>query len=165
MSTPSSLVLEQPLADGGLPVPDQAGRKARLTSAFTLIEILVVLGIIALLVGVMMTDVGKSFSGAQVKVAKLFVTSEVDIPLTSYRVDMGDYPSADDGGLNALWVAPASKASSWHGPYAKGNAAPLDPWGRPYQYRYPGTHNKNGYDIWSTGKSGVDGGDDNVGNW
>src|ERR1700679_1546034 len=82
MSSPSSLALDHP-------------PKPRLTSAFTLIEILVVLGIIALLTGVLMTDVGRSFGRAQGNVAKLFVTSEVEIPLTSYRVDIGDYPSAD----------------------------------------------------------------------
>jgi len=126
---------------------------------------MVVLAIIGLLVGISMSKLGSIFGQSQTQVAKLFVTSEVEIPLTSYRVDMGDYPSADDGGLNALWVAPASKSSSWHGPYAKGNAAPLDPWKQPYQYRYPGTHNKGSYDIWSTGPSKVDGGDDNIGNW
>ncbi len=159
MFSPSSLTLDQPAAAA------PGNRKSRLTSGFTLVEILVVLGIIALLVGVVMTDVGRSFGGAQVKVATLFVSSGLDISLTSYRIDMGDYPTADDGGLNALWVAPPSKADRWHGPYAKGTAAPLDPWQHPYKYLYPGTHNKGSYDVWSTGPDGVDGSSDNIGNW
>jgi len=160
-SPTSSLALDQQITDGAF-FPK---RKSRVTSAFTLLEIMVVLAIIGLLVGISMSKLGDVFGKSQGQVAKLFVTSEVEIPLTSYKVDLGDYPTADDGGLNALWVAPASKASSWHGPYAKGNAAPLDPWKNPYHYLYPGTHNKGSYDIWSTGPSGVDGGSDNIGNW
>ena len=134
-------------------------------AAFTLLEILVVLAIIGLLVGVSVSSLGGIFGTAQTKVAKLFVGTEMEIPLTSYRIDMGEYPTPDDGGLNALWVAPSSKADRWHGPYAKGSKAPADPWQREYKYLYPGVHNKSGYDLWSTGPSGVDGGPDNIGNW
>ncbi len=31
---------------------------------------------------------------------------------------------------------------------------PLDPWGKPYQYRRPGTHNPDEYDLFSMGKDG-----------
>ena len=134
-------------------------------AAFTLLEILVVLAIIGLLVGAAMTNFGGIFSDAQVKVAKLFVATEMEIPLTRYKFDMGDYPRADDGGLNALWVAPTNNADRWRGPYAKGAKAPVDPWQREYKYLCPGVHNKTGYDLWSTGPSGVDGGPDNIGNW
>jgi general secretion pathway protein G len=171
MFSPTSLVLRPGFSTDGLTVPDRdapraAGRRLHRPSAgFSLLEILVVLAIIGLIVGVAMSNLTGIFSRSQVNVAKLFVNSEVEIPLTSYRVDVGDYPTNDDGGLNALWVAPSSKADRWHGPYAKGTKAPLDPWGHPYQYRYPGTHNKGSYDIWSTGPGGVDGSDDNIGNW
>jgi general secretion pathway protein G len=165
MFSPSSLALDQRIAVGGFPVSERGFRRSRHTAAFTLLEIMVVLAIIGLLVGVAMSNLNGIFGKSQAQVAKLFVTSEVEIPLTSYRVDMGNFPTAEDGGLNALWVAPASKADRWHGPYAKGNAAPPDPWGNPYHYLYPGTHNKGSYDIWSTGPDGVDGSSDNVGNW
>jgi general secretion pathway protein G len=42
---------------------------------------------------------------------------------------------------------------------------PEDPWGRQYQYRYPGQHNKDRPDIWSMGKDGQDGTADDIGNW
>jgi len=42
---------------------------------------------------------------------------------------------------------------------------PLDPWKRPYQYRYPGTHNKTGYDIFSFGPSGQEDEKTVIGNW
>ena len=40
-----------------------------------------------------------------------------------------------------------------------------DPWGHPYQYRFPGQNNPNGYDLWSMGKDGRDGGNDDIDNW
>ena len=43
-------------------------------------------------------------------------------------------------------------------------AEPLDPWGRPYQYRSPALHSKEGYDLFSLGPDGVVSPDD-IGNW
>ena len=68
-------------------------------------------------------------------------------------------------GLDALLKAPAGKEKRWRGPYIK--EAPIDPWGNPYQYRFPGARNISGqrsFDIWSLGLDGVESGDD-IGNW
>lgn len=139
---------------------------SRKRRAFTLLEILVVIAIIGLLAGLTISNVGKLFGSSQVDVARLFVNQSLKTPLVTYRLQMGAYPSTEEG-LQALMTAPPSKADRWRGPYlADGTKIPiLDPWSRPYQYRCPGTHNKDGYDVWSTGPSGVDGADDNIGNW
>jgi general secretion pathway protein G len=140
------------------------GRDRR--AAFTLVEILVVLAIIGLLAGLAFSNVDKIFGGAQESTAKLFVSESMKTALTTYRITVGDYPSTEEG-LQALFTAPSNKADRWRGPYvAEGTKFPiLDPWGHPYQYRYPGTHNKSSYDLWSIGKDGVDGTDDDIGNW
>ncbi len=39
---------------------------------------------------------------------------------------------------------------------------PPDPWGQPYQYACPGTHNKNSYDVWSKGDPSHP---SDIGNW
>jgi general secretion pathway protein G len=130
---------------------------------FTLLEIIVVIGILSILATLVITNLTKSLENSRVSVAKLFVSESMKTALTTYKIQMGDYPSTEEG-LNALMAAPASKADRWQGPYIDGKM-PLDPWGHPYQYRYPGTKNKIGYDLWSMGPDGVDGTDDDIGNW
>ncbi|MGH7338727.1 MAG: type II secretion system protein GspG, partial [Myxococcota bacterium] len=48
-------------------------------------------------------------------------------------------------------------ARNWRGPYLR-KGLPLDPWGRPYVYRSPGERNPHGYDLYSLGRDGRDGG-------
>jgi general secretion pathway protein G len=135
-------------------------------AGFTLIEILVVITIITLLAGLTIANVGKLFGSSQVDIAKLFVTQSLKTPLVTYRLHMGSYPTTEEG-LQALVVAPASKTDRWRGPYLEETTKIpiLDPWGEPYQYRYPGTHNKDSYDVWSKGPDKTDGTDDDIGNW
>ena len=137
---------------------------SRAQRAFTLLEIMIALAILALLVGLAVTNLDTVFGNAQTTTAKLFVSESIKLPLSSYRIAMGDYPSTADG-LQALITAPANKAESWHGPYFQDPKIPLDPWGEPYVYRYPGVHNKTGYDIYSKGPDKQDGTADDIGNW
>lgn len=125
---------------------------------------MVALAILGLLVGLAVANLGGIFKGAQTKTAKLFVATAMETPLTTYKIDLGDYPSTEEG-LAALWTAPASKADRWHGPYASGKMDLSDPWGHPYHYVYPGVHNKGGFDLWSSGPDGQDGTDDDITNW
>jgi hypothetical protein len=41
----------------------------------------------------------------------------------------------------------------------------FDPWGKPYQYRFPGGKDPAKFDLWSFGPDGQDGGPDDVVNW
>jgi len=131
--------------------------------AFTILEMIVVIAIIGLLVGLTVGNLDKLFGDARHDLAGVFVKSSIKVPMQKYSMDMGDYPTTAEG-LQALIVAPPSKADRWRGPYLQENKIPEDPWKRPYQYRSPGTHNKNGYDIFSFGPDGVESEDD-IGNW
>jgi general secretion pathway protein G len=146
--------------------PAAPARRVGSERGFTLLEILLALAILAMLVTLAVTNVPKIFGGAQASGARLFVRDSMKTSLTAYRIDMGDYPSTDEG-LQALITAPENKADRWRGPYVDvtGGKIPLDPWGEPYQYRCPGTHNKDSYDLWSKGPDKVDGTDDDIGNW
>jgi len=139
-------------------------RKLRRMSGFSLIEILIVIALIAVLATVAIGNLGGIFSGQQDKVAGLFVKQTLDTALVPYRLDVGNYPSTEEG-LTALMKAPAGKETKWKGAYLK--ELPLDPWGNPYKYRYPGSKNINaarGYDAWSWGPDGSESADD-IGNW
>lgn len=122
------------------------------SDGFTLLELLVVIVIIGLLAGYVapryFSQVGKS----EVQVAKAQIDA-FEKALDQYRLDTRRYPSSEQG-LQALTSRPAGEGS-WDGPYLK-KEVPLDPWGRPYQYRMPGT--KGDFDIVSYGKDGQPGG-------
>lgn len=128
-----------------------------------MLEIIVAIAILGLLAGVLISNITGQFDQAQVDVARTFVKTSVDLPLTSYRLHMGDYPSSQDG-LGALWTAPQGRSDRWRGPYLT-SKVPEDPWGQPYQYRYPGTHNKARYDLWSNGPDKTEGTADDICNW
>ncbi len=127
---------------------------------------MVVLAILGLLVGVLVVNLGGDLDRGQQDVSKLFVQTTLRAPLTAYRIDMGNYPTTAEG-LQALITAPASKADRWRGPYfdAPGGKIPLDPWGEPYAYRFPGVKNPGSYDLYSKGPDGQADTADDIGNW
>jgi general secretion pathway protein G len=117
-------------------------------AGFTLVELLVVLAIMAMLAGLVAPRVMEYFGRAKVDTAKLQVEN-IAAAMELHRLDVGRYPSAQEG-LQAL-VAP-SGAPRWQGPYLQGGTVPLDPWGRPYRYRIPGTEGR-AFDVYSPGPS------------
>ena len=122
---------------------------------FTLIELLVVLAILGLLAGVVAPRVLDYFGKAKTDTAKLQIEN-LSAALDLYRLDVGRYPSTQEG-VGALVAKPAA-AEAWRGPYLKGTATPADPWGRAYQYRSPGTSGRP-YDLFSLGADGTPGGE------
>ena len=131
-------------------------------SGFSLMEILIVIALIAAVTGLLITNLDTIFGSNKEKVADIFVNESVKAPLMAYRINMGNYPNSDEG-LGALSAAPSGKEKRWKGPYI--DKLPEDPWGNSYHYRFPGTHNTNGYDIWSDGPDGSSGTEDDIGNW
>jgi general secretion pathway protein G len=131
-------------------------------AGFTLLELLVVMVIIGLLVGYVgpkyFAQVGKS----EIKAARAQINA-LEKALDQYRLDTGHYPTTEQG-LAALFAKPSGE-TRWEGPYLK-KAVPLDPWGKPYQYKSPGEHSE--IDLYSFGKDGLPGGTDemaDITNW
>ncbi|MEY3001308.1 MAG: hypothetical protein RL648_1522 [Verrucomicrobiota bacterium] len=122
---------------------------------------LIVIALIAIVGSLLIGRIGNLFGGAQQDVAKQFVENSLKAPLLKYRIDTGSYPTSAEG-LDALLRSPGSNAQKWKGPYIE--KLPEDPWGRAYQYQYPGVRNADGYDLWSLGPDPNSEADD-IGNW
>lgn len=131
----------------------------RPASAFTLIELLLVLVILAVLAAVVVPKFTNRSEQARLAAAKTDIAN-METALDAFEIDTGRFPATEEG-LGALLQQP-SGAQNWKGPYLK--KPPLDPWGREYVYRFPGQHNQSGYDLFSMGADGREGNDD-VDNW
>lgn len=130
---------------------------------FTLIEIMIVVIIIAALASMIVPRLSGRSEQARVSVAKGDISGNISLALKLYELDNGNYPTTDQG-LEALLSKPSSNPApiNWNGPYLE--REPIDPWGKEYQYRFPGAHNTQGFDLYSLGKDGVEN-DDDVANW
>ncbi len=136
-------------------------RHAR-SAGFTLVEMVLVLGIVALLVGAgIVSLVGVLDSGKKTRVKADLNT--LTAAFRSYETDNMFLPSTEQG-VMALVQKPASRP-------APANYTPklkkllLDPWGNPYHYKRPGAKDKGGFDVYSAGADGLADTADDIGNW
>jgi len=131
----------------------------RSEKGFTLIELIVVLVILGLLAAVVVPNVYKKLATGKDQIAKIQI-KEIEGALQLFSFDMGRYPESAEG-LDALVRNPGN-VDSWKGPYLS-KALPMDPWGRPYAYRCPGTHAD--FDLYSFGADGLEGNEDDICSW
>lgn len=129
---------------------------------FTLVEMVLVLGIVALLVGAgIVSLVGVLDSGKKTRVKADLNT--LTAAFRSYETDNMFLPSTEQG-VMALVQKPASRpAPSNYTPKLK--KLLLDPWGNPYHYKRPGAKDKGGFDVYSAGADGLADTADDIGNW
>lgn len=136
---------------------------------FTLMEMLIVLGILVMLIAL----AAPRFLGAQKKADLQTAQTQIGLlrgALEKYNLDTKTFPTTEQG-LQALLQPPASDSeesttSGWDGPYLNKNEIPLDPWNRPYQYRYPPEESSDDFpEIWSFGPDGQDGTEDDIRSW
>jgi general secretion pathway protein G len=137
------------------PLPLSCPQARDRQAGFTLLELLVVLGILGLLIGLVAPAALHQFGGAKQKIAQQSVERIAGI-LDIYKLDVGHYPTTEQG-LQALITQPANE-SRWNGPYVKGDKVPEDPWGRPFLYRVPSQRPNHDYDLYSLGADGQPGG-------
>jgi general secretion pathway protein G len=136
-----------------------AGRKS--PAAFTLIEIVLVITIIAVL-GAATIYLIKG----NVDVAKdTRVEADIKNIVTQLKVYEAKnlQPPTTEQGLKALVVEPTTepRVERW---IQLLEEVPKDPWNHEYQYQYPAKRSKAGYDVYSLGHDGVES-DDDIGNW
>lgn len=126
----------------------------RRRAGVTLIEMLVVVTIIALFAAVVAPRMLKRTDIARVTAARTQINSFMTA-LGTYKLDTGTFPTTEMG-LEALRSRPQG-VPQWNGPYLP-QEIPVDPWGRPYVYKYPGEHGDEP-DVISYGADGQPGGE------
>jgi general secretion pathway protein G len=133
--------------------------------AFTLIEVMVVVAILAVLAALIVPRVMSRPDEARMVAARQDVAALLQA-LKLYRLDNLRYPTTEQG-LAALVTRPtlAPVPPNWKaGGYLE--RLPRDPWGNPYQYLNPGLRGE--IDVFSFGADGVAGGegfDADIGSW
>lgn len=139
-------------------------RHPRLVNAqgFTLIELVLVLTIIAILAGS-----GIYLLSGNVDTAKeTRVQGDINAIATQlqlYEARNSRMPTTEQG-IEALVTKPTKEPlpERWT---ALLEELPKDPWGQPYKYRYPAQKSKKPYDLYTAGKDGIEGNEDDIGNW
>ena len=129
-------------------------------AAFTLIELLLVLVILAALAAVVVPKFTRRGEQAKVTACRIELGT-IKQAIDAFQIDCTRFPTQAEG-LRALVERPGDLGLEWMG-YLPG--VPTDPWGNPYVYRYPGRHNADTYDLYSFGPDRQEGGGDDLDNW
>ena len=129
-------------------------RRSRAQAGVTLIEMLVVVTIIALFAALVGPSLFKQGDKARVTATHAQINAFMTA-IGAYKLDTGQFPTTEQG-LQALRVRP-NDMPQWNGPYMPKDI-PVDPWSRPYVYKFPGEHGDEP-DIISYGADGQPGGE------
>jgi general secretion pathway protein G len=136
-------------------------RRAR-AGGFTLIEVLLVIVIILMLAGALVVFVLPQQKGAEKNTTRLLLT-QIQNALDTYRLNLGSYPTEEQGGLGALLVKPTFEnerlGEKWQGPYIKPGTKLEDPWGFKIHYELIDKSQKTDatgpdYKLYSVGPDG-----------
>lgn len=140
------------------------GVRGRVRAAFTLLEVLMVIVILGVLAALIIPQ----FAGTKDKADRDLTLAQINSlssDLERFKLHCSRYPTQEEGGLSLLLNKPTSEdlADKWGGPYIK--KLPRDTWGKELGYRAPGQYNQDTFDLWSYGKDGQDGTEDDIKNW
>jgi len=131
----------------------------RRRSGFTLLEMVIVLGIIAMILGgaiFAMRGIGDAAKLRQVESDfKSFESA-----LAMYKLNAGSFPTTQQG-LKSLKEKPSSTPvpRRWVQVMSK---LPPDPWGVEYGYRFPGKKRASEFEMYSKGPDGQEGTQDDL---
>ena len=125
-------------------------RSLKTEAGFTLIEIMIVVAIIAILGALVVPNFMGSLQESRAKAAGIEINN-LQTALLQYNMRYGSYPTTEEG-LQKLLDEKIIQSKK---------DALLDPWGNPYQYRYPGQNDFDTPEIWSYGADGREGGEGN----
>jgi general secretion pathway protein G len=134
---------------------NQAKKAVANTAGFTLVEMMIVIAVLALIMGIVGTNVMGRFNKAKVESTKLQMKQMATV-LDNFRRDCGFYPLTDQG-LEALVKKPAGRECKNYDPegYVTGGKLPKDGFGNDFAY----TSDGNKFTVISYGNDGKEGGE------
>ena len=128
---------------------DRQAVEAAKREAFSLVELIVVMVIIAMLAGLVALRTRSYLIAAKQNAVRAEIAS-LSAALDSFYADQGRYPTSDEG-LDVLVEGTPSFPDGFI------NKVPRDPWKNPYEYLSPGRDAP--YEILSFGEDGEEGGE------
>jgi general secretion pathway protein G len=133
---------------------NDARRRAARPRGFTFIEVLVVMIILALIAGIVGTQLLGQAEKAKADATRIQIQS-LESALSLYRLHNSGYPTTEQG-LAALLKKPdvGTIPEQWQGPYVTGNNVPKDGWKHDFIYVSDGRD----FTIISLGADGQEGG-------
>lgn len=131
-------------------------KEYRRKRGFTLVELMLVIVILGILAAAAVNTFTGVSEDARITRAKTDIQT-IQTAVRMFELEMGSFPT-DDEGIDEL-----TNQTEDHKAYL--DKLPLDPWGNPYNYREESENDQPFPDIWSNGKDGEEGTDDDIGNW
>jgi general secretion pathway protein G len=133
--------------------------RRRVAAGFTLLEMVIVLGIIAVLLGGSIALIGGVGEGAKLQRVRGDFQS-VGSALKTYKINAGNYPTTQQG-LKALVDKPTSTPvpRDW---VRVSKKVPTDPWQNEYGYKFPGSKDPSEFELISKGADGIEGNEDDL---
>jgi len=131
----------------------------RKQQGFSLIEVLVVMTILAVIFGLVVSNVTGGQDKARYKEAQIMV-QKLTQAVAEYNLDTGSYPDSLSDLVND------NGEPMWMGPYIKEKEL-KDPWKEPYHFSANSQHGQS-FDIYSYGADKSPGGEKlaaDIGNW
>jgi len=132
---------------------------------FTLLEVMLVLGILVVLAAFVIPAVTGAGTAAKKSAAKVMVgpSSTLSMAIEQYFMQLGHYPEQ----LMDLAERPDDVDDDddrWY-QFVNSSADFLDPWQNELVYRYPGDVNEDGFDLLSIGSDQEEDTEDDIGNF
>lgn len=124
-------------------------KKLKNQRGMSLLEIMIVLGIIGTIVAMLAGRIGNQVEKSKVKETKLAMNGIISA-LEMYNSECNSYPKSLEG------LITADDCKNWGGPYLKGGNVLKDSWGEAYIYETDG----GSFTLMSYGKDKKEGGSD-----
>ena len=137
-------------------------RKVRRRRGFTIVEVMVVVLIIGIIASLAVTGMMSRVGRSKRTITKARI-SQIEAQVELFYGDYERYPQTLD---ELIFRPPDIDEERWSEP-AMTPKNLLDPWGRPFEYEYPGQMGGR-YDLYSVGPDGEPGGEGDaadIGNW